>query len=76
MTAGGHNDGWRGRWPGRVLRFPVTRIVLGFLAIIVVATTTAGCSGRRSRSGTELVLVPTPNGGHGSWLENKTDTAI
>ena len=44
MTAGGHNDGWRGRWPGRVLRFPVTRIVLGFLDIIVVATTTAGCN--------------------------------
>ena len=36
MTAGGHNDGWRGRWPGRVLRFPVTRIVLGYLAITVV----------------------------------------
>ena len=36
MTADGHDHGWRGRWPGRVLRFPLTRIVLGFLAIIVV----------------------------------------
>ena len=36
MTADEHDHGWRGRWPGRVLRFPLTRIVLGFLAIIVV----------------------------------------
>ena len=34
--ADGHDPGWRGRWPGRVLRFPLTRIVLGFPAIIVV----------------------------------------
>ena len=26
MTADGHDPGWRGRWPGRVLRFPLTRI--------------------------------------------------
>lgn len=27
---------WRGRWPGRVLRFLLTRIVPGFLAIVIV----------------------------------------
>ena len=36
MTADEHDPGWRGRWPGRVLRFALTRIVLGFLAVIVV----------------------------------------
>ena len=36
MKAGEHDHGWRGRWPGRVLRFPLTRIALGFLAVIVV----------------------------------------
>jgi len=29
-----HDPGWRGRRPGRVLRFPLTRIVLGCVAIL------------------------------------------
>ena len=36
MTADGHDHGWRGRRPDRVLRFPLTRIVLGFVAIIAI----------------------------------------
>lgn len=51
MTAGGHGHGWRGRWPGRVLRFPLTRIVLGFLAIIVVGNLEAETSGADLLSG-------------------------
>ena len=50
MTSDAHDQGWRGRWPGRVLRFPLTRIVLGALAMFGTLALTLGVVGALHQS--------------------------